>query len=194
MQAVTTPNDRTTSDRTISWGLTALTAAAAIAIRLARVPNVFAVGALGLYAGGRLRWWLAWAPSMAVMAVTDLILQKWFAYAPFDPFVYVAFLGYVALGRLLVRTRSPGRIGLAAVLGSLQFYLITNFGTWYTSHGVTPPMYPLTITGLMACYVAGLPFLGYALLSDLGFSAAVFGAEAWLAQHASEPATEEVRV
>jgi hypothetical protein len=193
MQAMTVPNDRATRDRTVSWALTALTAAAAIALRLARVPNIYAVGALGLYAGGRLRWWLAWVPSMAVMAVTDLILQQWLAYPPFDPWVYASFLGYIILGRLLVRTRSPGRIGLAAVLGSLQFFLITNFGTWYTSHGVSPPMYPPTIAGLMACYVAGLPFLGYTLVGDLGFSAAVFGAEAWLTHHASAPAAEEVR-
>jgi hypothetical protein len=176
-----------------TWALTALTAAAAIALRLARVPNVFAVGALGLYAGGRLRWWWAWVPSMAVMVISDLILQKWLAYPPFDPWVYGSFLGYVILGRLLAQNRSPVRIGLAAVLGSLQFFLITNFGTWYTSHGVSPPMYPLTFAGLMACYVAGLPFLGYTLLGDLGFTAAVFGAEAWLTQPAKEPAAEEVR-
>ena len=41
-------------------------------------------------------------------------------------------------------------------------------------------MYPLTADGLVACYVAGLPFLGYTLLGDLGFTAAVFAAEAGL--------------
>jgi hypothetical protein len=194
MQAVNSSDAPATADRTVSWTLTALTAVVAVGLRLARVPNIYAVGALGLYAGGRLRWWMAWVPSMAVMVLTDLILQKWLAYPPFDPWVYASFLGYVLLGRLLVRGRSPGRIGMAAVLGSLQFFLITNFGTWYTSHGLAVPMYPLTFAGLMACYVAGLPFLGYTLLGDLGFSAAVFGAEAWLAQHAPEPAAEEVRV
>ncbi|HEX4590419.1 MAG TPA: DUF6580 family putative transport protein [Gemmataceae bacterium] len=173
--------------------LTALTAAAAVALRLARVPNVTAVGALGLYAGARLPLWLAWMPSMAVMAVTDLVLAKLYAWPPFDPWVYIGFLGYVVLGRLLLRNRSAWRIGAAAVLGGAQFYLISNFGTWYTSHGVSPPMYPPTFAGLIACYVAGLPFLGYTLLGDLGFTAAVFAAEAALTRTVAEPAAEEVR-
>jgi hypothetical protein len=173
--------------------LTALTAIAAFGLRLARVPNIYAVGALGLYAGARLPLWLAWVPSIAVMAVSDFILQKWLAFPPFDPWVYASFLVYVVLGRLLTGTRSPLRVGCVSVLGSLQFFLITNFGTWYTSHGVSPVMYPPTAAGLFACYVAGLPFLAYTLIGDLGFSAAVFGAEAWLTRPATAPAAEEVR-
>ncbi|HEY1377475.1 MAG TPA: DUF6580 family putative transport protein [Gemmataceae bacterium] len=187
----------TSTDRPVAWSLTGLTGAAAIALRLLRVPNIYAVGALGLYAGARLPLWLAWVPSMAVMAVSDLILQQWLAYPPFDPWVYGSFLVYVLLGRLLAGTRSPGRVGLVTVLGSLQFFLITNFGVWYSSHGISPPMYPPTLAGLIACYAAGLPFLGYTLLGDLGFSAAVFGAEAWLTRPAAAaepaPAAEEAR-
>ena len=51
----------------------------------------------------------------------------------------------------------------------------------------------MTFSGLIACYIAGLPFLGYTLLGDLGCTAAVFAAEAWLTQPAAEPAAEEVR-
>ena len=41
----------------------------------------------------------------------------------------------------------------------------------------------------------GLPFLGYTLLGDLSFSAALFGAHAWLARAAAKPqaAVEEAR-
>ncbi len=190
MQAVNVPNDRGSPAPTLTWGLIALTAAVAVALRLARVPNIFAVGALGLYAGRRLPLWLAWVPSMAVMALTDKILEKWLAFPPFDPWVYASFLIYVLLGRLLIRTNTPWRIGLAAVLGSLQFNLITDFGTWYSPHGVA---YPPTFAGLMECYTMGLPFLKYTLIGDLGFTAAAFAAEAWLMQRVAEPAPEEVR-
>jgi hypothetical protein len=181
------------TDRALKWGLVAVTAAIAVGMRLALVPNIFAVGALGLYAGRRLPLWFAWVPSMAVMAITDLILEKWYAYPPCDPWVYVSFLVYVVLGRLLIRTSAPWRIGSAAVLGSLQFFLISNFGTWYTSHGLAIPMYPRTLAGLIECYTMGLPFLKYTLIGDLGFTTAVFGAEAWLTQPASKPAAEEAR-
>jgi hypothetical protein len=173
--------------------LTALTALAAAGLRLVRIPNIDAVGALGLYAGSRLPLWVAWVPPMAVMAVTDLILWKVRADPPFDPWVYASFAVYVLLGRLLTNTRSAARVGWVTVLGSLQFFLITNFGTWYTSHGVSPPMYPPTFAGLIACYVAGLPFLGYTLLGGLVCSAVVFGADAWLTRPAADPVAEEVR-
>lgn len=193
MRIMTEPNDHTTPNRTVTWGLVALTAAVAVGMRLALVPNIFAAGALGLYAGRRLPLWFAWVPSMALMALTDIILEKWYAYPSFDPWVYSSFLVYVALGRLLIRTNAPWRIGAAAVLGSVQFFLITNLGTWYTSHGLATPMYPRTLDGLVECYTMGLPFLKYTLIGDLGFTIAVFGAEAWLTQHASQPAAEEVR-
>src|SRR5205807_115450 len=173
--------------------LTTLTAAMAVGLRLIRIPNIYAVGALGLYAGARLPLWLAWLPSMGVMVVTDLLLSKLYAWPPFNPWVYASFLGYVLLGRLLVGTRSPLRIGGVAVLGSLQFFLITNFGVWCNAYGLAEPLYPPTANGLLACYVAGLPFLGYTLLGDLGFTAAVFAAEAALTGTAAEPAAEEVR-
>jgi hypothetical protein len=183
----------TSTDRNTSWLLTAVTAATAFGLRLARIPNIYAVGGLGIYAGARLPLWLAWIPSLAVMAGTDLYLWEVRADPPFDPWVYVGFLGYVVIGRLLVRDRSAWRIGAAAVLGSVQFFLISNFGTWLTSHGISPPMYPPTFDGLIACYIAGLPFLGYTLIGDLGFTAAVFTAEAWLTERTAEPAAEEVR-
>jgi hypothetical protein len=180
-------------DRTTSSFLTAVTAAVAVALRLARIPNIFAVGSLGLYAGARLPLWLAWIPSMAVMAVTDEILWRTQGWARFNPWVYGSFLGYVLLGLLLRGSRSFWRIAGVTFLGSLQFFLITNYGVWANSLGLAEPLYPHTIGGLIACYTAGLPFFGYTLIGDLGFTAAVFAAEAALPQTAPEPAAEEVR-
>jgi hypothetical protein len=168
--------------------------AIATGLRLARIPNIFAVGSLGIYAGARVPLWLAWIPSMAVMAVTDLYLWLVRADPPFNPWVYGSFIGYVVLGRLLMGTRSPWRVGVVTALGSLQFYLITNFGTWCnTGTGLATPMYPPTLNGLIACYIAGLPFLGYTLLGDLGCTAAAFTAEAWLTRSVTAPVAEEVR-
>jgi hypothetical protein len=76
---------------------------------------------------------------------------------------------------------SLGRIALVSVLISVQFFLITNLGVWY-SHSVDPrtlpngdavvfennPKFPAPIplhyaynlSGLLTCYVAALPFAG----------------------------------
>ena len=66
------------------------------------------------------------------------------------------------------------RICGVSFLGSLQFYLISNFGVW------TGTMYPHTLAGFVTCYVRALPFFGFTLAGDVGFSAVLFGAEAWL--------------
>ena len=50
------------------------------------------------------------------------------------------------------------------ILSVVFFYLFTNFGWWLTFE-----MYPLTLQGLIECYIAGLPFLKNQLFSSLIF-------------------------
>src|SRR5262249_14308974 len=100
----------------LAAALSMAAAMTAIALRLARVPNVSAVGALSLYAGGRLPMWLAWLPPICVMTVSDVILSYWLAYPVLNPWVYASFLFSVLLGRLLARSDSAWRIGTASVL------------------------------------------------------------------------------
>ena len=59
----------------------------------------------------------------------------------------------------------------ASVGSSLFFFLVTNFGVWITSS-----FYPKTLTGLGACYAAGLPFLQNAMVGDLMYVGVLFGA------------------
>jgi hypothetical protein len=182
------------TDRPVSWGLTGLGGLAAFCIRrFDLLPNIVPVGGLALYSGSRLPLWLAWAPALAVMAASDAVLAKLYGYPMFNPWVYASFVVYALIGRLLARTNAPGRIAAASVLGSVQFFLVTNFGTWLTSDGLATPMYPHTLAGLLACYVAGLPFLRYTLLGDLGTVAVLFGAHALLTKPAAAPVAEEAR-
>jgi hypothetical protein len=157
--------------------------------------NFTPIGALSIYSGARLRLWQAFAISIGVMAVTDSVLWKLQDKPPFDPFVYGSFLVYVLLGRLLIRTESPWRIGAASLLGSLQFFLVTNFGVWFSGLGKLGQMYPGTFQGLMECYLAGIPFygkdaapplgfVGHTIVGDLAFTALLFGTHAVLARWA----------
>ncbi len=66
------------------------------------------------------------------------------------------------------------------MLGSGQFFLITNFGVWLSGISI----YPLTASGLLACYLGGIPYLGRTLLSDLAYSGLLFGLHAWLTRAA----------
>src|SRR5512142_1157200 len=114
-----------TSGRPLSMGLTVLAALARLA---PHAPNLTPVGGLSLFAGARLRSWQAYVLPLALMAITDPLVG---GYSFATPFVYAGFLINVWLGsRLLRSTESPLRIGGVAAIGSLQFFLITNFGVW----------------------------------------------------------------
>lgn len=171
--------------RTLLVLLAACGLAAALRIG-AWLPNVTAIGAVAIYAGSR--WpWIGWLPPLAVMAVTDMALERMYGYPPFNRVVYACFIIEALVGALVIRKTTWQRVGVAGFLGALQFFLITNFFVWMKSADSGAVDYPKTFAGLMLCYTAALPFFGYTLLGNLGFGALIFGADAVLAR-ATEPA------
>jgi hypothetical protein len=186
MAAMDTPNERTANrNQILSVTLTVAAAVIGLIWRLIpHIPNTTPVGAMGLFSGARLRWWQAALLMLAVMAVSDAILWQWFNYDPFSPWVYGSFLVNVLIGAWLSRRGDLWCVGLGSVLASVQFFLVTNFGTWFSQ-----TLYPHTLTGLLDCYIAGLPFFGYTLAGDLSCSALLFGTYALIA-HRTMPAAE----
>jgi len=143
-------------------------------IRITQHWNFAPVGAMSLFAGARLRGWKAYLLPLALMAITDPILG---GYSVATPLVYASFLINVWIGSRLRDSESPLLIGSAALAGSIQFFLITNFA-WLTGSS----MYPHTLGGVVSCYVAGIPFFWRTLASDLFYSGVLFGLHAWLSR------------
>jgi Family of unknown function (DUF6580) len=143
-------------------------------IRVTQHWNFAPVGALSLFAGARLRGWKAWVLPLALMAITDPLLG---GYSAATPLVYASFLINVWIGTRLRKTENPLAIGSAALAGSIQFFLITNFA-WLAASS----MYPHTLAGVLSCYAAGVPFFWRTLASDLFYSGVFFGLHAWLSR------------
>lgn len=155
-----------------------LTAVGALARLMPHPPNFTPVGGMGLFAGARLRGWSAYLVPILLMAVTDPILAAIYgfpAFGPATPAIYGSFLLNVWIGRWLRGTENPRRIAAAVLLCSAQFFLVTNAAVWLWSG-----MYPHTGAGLIACYLAALPFLGRTLAGDLLYAGLLFGLQAWL--------------
>ena len=139
-------------------------------------PNFAPVGGMSLFAGARLRGWQAYMVPILLMAITDPLLG---GFGMATPFVYASFLINVWMGQRFLRgSEGPVRIGLAAVISSVQFFVISNFGVWVGS-------YPHTWAGLTSCYIAAIPFYSRTLLSDLLYSGVLFGAHAVLSRTVS---------
>jgi len=175
----------TATRRPVAIGVMVASAALSIVVRLIpytmRPPNFAANGSLGLFGGARVPLWLSAPLQFAALVISDLLLWKLSGWSPFNPAVYLCFGVYLLLGRALLKdTRSPSRVALVSLIGSAQFFLVTNFFAWYGDGTMATPLYEASFTGLLTCYTAALPFLVYTVAGELGFSAVLFGAEAWL--------------
>jgi hypothetical protein len=136
--------------------------------------NLTAVGAVCLFGGAYFRHkWLAFVVPLVALAVSDVFLQI-FVYPGFGPtyFKYVCFAATVPLGFLLRGRTRLLPVGATAVVSAVVFFLLSNFGVWFNGHGT---VYPKTLAGLLACYVAALPFALNMLYGNLLFSALLFG-------------------
>ena len=143
-------------------------------IRITQHGNFAPVGALSLFAGVRLRGWQAYLLPLLLMAATDPLVG---GYSAATPLVYASFLINVWIGTRLQDSESPLAIGAAALAGSLQFFLITNFAVWIGFH-----LYAHTWSGMVSCYLVAIPFFARTLASDLFYSALLFGLHAWLSR------------
>jgi hypothetical protein len=171
--------------RAYAVGLTVLSALGRL---IPHVPNVTPLGASCLFAGSRIGGYLSYLLPLVVMLATDPIVGHaggaHSGYSSASLVVYAAFMINVWIGRRVVRTVTATRVGVAAFLCSLQFFLLTNFA-WFQPADVER-LYARNLSGLMECYAAALPFWGRTLAGDLLFSGAIFGMYALLSRHAAE--------
>jgi hypothetical protein len=156
-----------------------MTVLAALVRLVPHPPNFSPIGGVALFGGARLRAWQSYVVPLLAMVLTDPIRSRleggYPAYSAMTPIIYASFLISVFLGRAFLRnTNSPLRIASVAFVGSLQFFVITNFFVWLGA----ADMYPQTFSGLAACYVAALPFFGRTVLADLFYAGVLFGAYA----------------
>ena len=146
--------------------LSGIVLAAALRL-LPHPPNFSPIGAMALFSGAYLgRRPLAFAAPLGALLLSDSVLGFYHGMAT----VYFSVALTVMIGMVALKRTSALRIGTAAVLSSILFFVITNFGMWLSSG-----FYPHTLLGLEACFVAGIPFFQNALAGDLFFTVLLFG-------------------
>ena len=198
------PNSPSRSDNWRPLALMIVVVAALLVVFFRFVPtgvrgyNFVPAGAMLILAGARLRPGPMMLLPLVPLLATDLYfydVKGW----PFPFFNYFSYALYTMGGWWLLRkSESPLKIGAMAIAGSVQFFLITNFGVWL-DHAVNPAVhagdylrYSADFAGLMHCYEMGLPFARGTFLSDFVFTGVFFAAHAILARvyfPAERPAT-----
>ncbi len=154
--------------------LTALAVLCRVGASTFQLWNFAPLGAVSLFAGSRLprRW--AWVVPVGAMAISDSVLDqdrsrplleltRWAIYATL---VATALLGRLANSPRFGRWMLP----FLAVGGSTLFFLTSNLATW--AEGL---LYPMTLSGLLSCYTAAIPFFRNTIAADLLGTALLFG-------------------
>jgi hypothetical protein len=145
--------------------LVAIVAAAAMRL-LPHPPNFAPIAAMALFGGAYLPGRaLSFAAPFGALVLSDVLLGGFY---PGIGFVYFSFALTVLIGWAISARKTPLTIGAAALASSVLFFVVTNFGTWLF-------FYPQTLEGLIACYVAAVPFFQNTVAGDLFFAALLFG-------------------
>jgi len=139
--------------------------------------NFTAVGASLIYFGARRSWREMIAP-LGILIASDYCLTTYAYHYTFRWQGYViTWMWYVmamVLGQILLHAKTNfGRVAAGAILGPTSFFVVSNFAVWCTFG-----MYPPTLAGLGACYVAALPFFRNDLLATSIVLGAAFGVPA----------------
>ena len=119
------------------------------------LPNFTPITAIALFGGLYFtNKYMAYLVPIFIMVLSDLFI----GFSTISIFVYVAFLLVSFIG---TQTKKPSVFTI--LLGSLSFFVITNFGVWLLS-------YPKNLTGLLECYTLAIPFFRNSLLGDFFYS------------------------
>ena len=166
---------------------------AALTRLLPHPPNFSPVEAVALFGGA---YFASRAAAIAVplvaMFISDLALGAMLGGTYFEHFTSPAYLATwltvyacVALSAVLgfgLRGRVSGaRVLGFSLIGSVLFFVLTNFAVWATATPMTA--HPACVSGgLLPCYAAALPFFQWTVLGTLFYAALLFGGFALLRQ------------
>ena len=143
-------------------------------------PNFAPIGAMALFGAAHYKSkWAAFGVPLLALWLSDLVVVNVLYagyYKSFTLFyggfywVYGAIALTTVLGFLMLKKINFGTVAGSAIAASLLFFIITNFGSWPGNS-----LYSQDLNGLIACYVAGIPFFGGTLAGNLFYAAVLFG-------------------
>ena len=127
--------------------------------------------------------WRHYALPFITYFISDLFLNNVVYRDYFEGFTliysgwqYLAYLIIIFLSEKILR---PGqnltRVFTSSLIGTLVFFIISNFGVWATGE-----IYPKSFPGLITCYIAGLPFLKVSMIGNFLSTVIFFGIFTWL--------------
>ena len=107
--------------------------------------------------------------SVLVILVSQIICDLYIGIYSSMFFVYGAYVFIALLSPIIMNKLSFKSVLISSLVTPTIFYIVSNFGVW-----ITGSTYPLSLDGLIMCYVAGIPFFDETLLSTVVFSVTIY--------------------
>ncbi|HEV2711214.1 MAG TPA: DUF6580 family putative transport protein [Edaphobacter sp.] len=146
------------------------------------LPHIFSTTAIGftavggglLYFGARRSRWQTIIAVLALMGADFYLTVFAYGYAWHTSAYLVTWAWYAAIcllgHQMLSGKPSALRVAGGVMASATSFFILSNFAVWMGSI-----MYPHTVAGLSACYVAGIPFYANDVISTAITAGALFG-------------------
>ena len=141
--------------------------AAALSRLLPHPPNFVPITAMALFGGVYLDKKHTFIVPIAAMFISDYFI----GFYPDMAWIYASFIAIGCIGLWLRNHPGVAQTFASTLVGSLLFFIVTNFGVWISSQ----VSYPHTAAGLVQCYVAAIPFFRNTILGDIVYVGAMFG-------------------
>lgn len=129
------------------------------------VPNATPLTSLFLLAPAVFSKRLSLLITVIALFLSDVALHFIFNFAIFGSWTVFAYSGWIAttlFGFYYAKKATFSRGIIFSGLSAILFWIVTNFGTWCET-----TLYAHTANGLLACYIAALPFLRNGLLGAI---------------------------
>lgn len=162
------------------WTITGIIVTVAIARLIPHLPNFTPVGALCLFGAAQFsNKKLAYLVPLLAILLSDILVNNILYAQYFDGFTvfyngfewqYMSYILTVLVGGFIIKKVSTKSVLIGALAATIIFFIVSNLGVWASG-----TMYPMTATGLMACFTAAIPFLGGTFIGNAVYSAILFG-------------------
>jgi hypothetical protein len=160
--------------------LAALILLAAFSRVIPHPVNFSPLGAIAIFAAAHFnkRWQILCIPILATwlsdIYINNVIYSRYYpTFTWFYEGFYFTYLSYILIaifGLLLFKKLNFKRILIGILGSSVIFFIVSNLGCW-----VGNSFYPQNFSGLISCYIAGIPYITGTLLGDIFYGLILFG-------------------
>ncbi len=134
------------------------------------IPNFSPVTAIALLGGAYLldKRWSIVIP-VASLLISDILLGYKNNYPFFHNTIFFVYISYIIIVFLGWKLRSEKvnylKVGGFAIVSSLLFFIISNFGVW-----IVGTLYERNLAGLVNCFEMAIPFYKFTFFGDVVYT------------------------